>query len=125
VQAAFELVYIEECSDEMKKNLMYLWQKIKEFFINPYWANWTVILLIFLSVLLNGLLWYIWWKKYQDLVGVVPISYSSAVLILNVFLSNLSYRKEALVNFVLLGTGLLVQIIYLIFLRFFAMSQTF
>gem|GEM_PF-911383 len=125
MQAAFELVYIEECSDEMKKNLMYLWQKIKEFFINPYWANWTVILLIFLSVLLNGLLWYIWWKKYQDLVGVVPISYSSAVLILNVFLSNLSYRKEALVNFVLLGTGLLVQIIYLIFLRFFAMSQTF
>lgn len=107
------------------KIFKYVWQKIKEFILNPFWLNWASILLIVLTLALNGLIWYFWAKYYQDLIGIVPISYSSAVLFLNIFLGNLTYRKETLVTFILLGTGLIIQIVYLIFLRFFAMSQTF
>lgn len=109
----------------MKKILQYIIQQIKAFIINPFWLNGGAILLIILTLAVNALVWYLWIKKYQDLIGVVPISYSSAVIVLNIFLGNLTYRKETLVTFILLGTGLIIQIIYLIFLRFFAMSQAF
>ena len=74
---------------------------------------------------MNGLIWYLYLKNYKDLIGAVPIGYSSAVILLNIFLANITYKKEFLVSSILISMGLFVQIIYLIFLKFFAMSQAF
>jgi len=109
----------------MKKFLNYFWQQIKFFLINPFWLSLWSIGLILIILLLNGWVWFLWIKKYQDLIGLMPISYAAAVGALNIFLANLAYRKESLVSFILLGAAILIQIIYLIFLKFFAMSQAF
>lgn len=109
----------------MKKTIIYLWQKLKEFILSPFWLNRGVILIIAATLALNGLIWYQWLQKYQDLIGIVPIGYAGAVALLNIVLGNLSYKKEPLVTFVLLGAGVLIQIIYIIFLKFFVMSQAF
>lgn len=109
----------------MKKFFQTIWLQIKYFFVNPFWVQKMVILLVTITLVLNGSIWYLYLKKYTGLIGFVPISYSSAVLLLNIFLAAIIYRKETLVSFVLLGTGLTIQIIYLIFLRFLAMSQVF
>ena len=109
----------------MKKLFITILNQFKHFFLNPFWSSKATLPLMIISVILNGLIWYLYLKRYNALVGVVPIGYSSAVIILNIFLANITYRKEVLASIVLLGVGLSVQLIYLIFLRFFSMSQAF
>ncbi len=109
----------------MKKIIIYFLTQTKRFFVNPYWIDWRILIFMIPTFILNALVWYLWARYYQDLIGVVPIGYAAAVALLNIFLGGLSYRKEILVTFVLLGTGLLIQTIYIIFLKFFAMTQAF
>lgn len=78
-----------------------------------------------LTIALNGLIWYSYLKFYHDLIGFVPIAYSTAVFVLNVFLAVPVYKRESLASYILLTAGLFIQIIYLVFLRFFALSQAF
>jgi hypothetical protein len=109
----------------MKKIPEYLWSQFKYFLINPFWQAKVVWFLICPAVLINGFIWYLYIKFYKDLIGVVPISYSLAVVVLNVFLANIIYRKQTLVSLSLLSSGILIQIIFLIFLKLFAISQAF
>ena len=109
----------------MIKLLKSIFKQIKYFIVNPLWISKVGLPLILVSLSLNGLIWYMYIKGYKDLIGLVPISYSLAALILNIFLANILYRKEILISIILLSSGLLIQIIYLIFLKFFAMSQAF
>lgn len=109
----------------MKKLFATISNQIKHFFLNPFWFSKATLPLIILAVILNGLIWYLYLRHYKSLIGIVPIGYSSAVIVLNIFLANITFRKEVLASIVLLGIGLSVQLIYLIFLKFFAMSQAF
>ncbi len=84
-----------------------------------------VWLLVGVSLLTNSAIWFLYIKFYRELIGIIPISYALAVLILNIFLSNIIYRKQTLICFILLGGSALVQILFIIFLRLFAMSQAF
>jgi hypothetical protein len=109
----------------MKKLFKTIWAQIKYFIVNPFWVNKFSILLIGLNFVLNGLIWYLYLKNYQSMIGFVPIAYSSAVILLNIFLAAIIYRKEISASFILLGAGMMIQLIYLVFLKFFAMGQSF
>lgn len=109
----------------MKNFFKKIWAQVKYFVVNPFWGNKYSILIIILTLALNGLVWYFYIRKYSVIIGVVPISYSSAVVILNIFLAGVIYRKEIAASYILLGTGIFIQIIYLVFLKFFAMGQAF
>lgn len=80
--------------------------------------------MIIITAILNGLIWFLYIKNYQDLIGITQISYALAVMILNIYLANIVYRRVALASMVLLSTGLIVQIIFLVFLKLFALSQS-
>ncbi len=102
-----------------------IWRQIKYFFVNPFWLSGAVLILMVFAILINAAIWYLYIKNYRDLIGIVQIGYSSAVLILNILLGNIVFRKEKLISIILLSAGLIIQILFIIFLRFFAMTQAF
>lgn len=112
-------------NDKMKKFFSKIWAQVKYFIVNPFWVNKINIILIILTIIANAFVWYLYLKKYHFLIGMVPISYSSAVLMLNVFLASIIYRKELAASYILLGIGMFIQVVYLVFLKFFAMGQAF
>jgi hypothetical protein len=109
----------------MKNFFKTIWPQIKYFIVNPFWINKFNIILITLTIVANFFIWYLYLKKYGNLIGIVPISYSTAVVMLNIFLSAIIYRKELAASFILLGTGIFIQVVYLVFLKFFSMGQSF
>jgi len=102
-----------------------IWAQVKYFIVNPFWVNKFNIILIILTAIANVFIWYLYLRKYGNLIGILPISYSSAVVVLNVFLAAIIYRKELAASYILLGTGIFIQVVYIVFLKFFAMSQAF
>jgi len=69
------------------------------------------------TVILNGFIWYEYIARFNMMVNLTPIGYATAVLILNLFLANISYPKQNLLSFILLGTALLIQIFFIFFLK--------
>jgi len=80
---------------------------------------------LIVTFLLNGLIWYLYLKFYKTLIGYEPIIFSSAVLILNLCLSAVVYKREAIASYILLSTAFTVQIIFIVFLKFLASTQAF
>lgn len=109
----------------MKIFFKFIFDRIRNFFVNPFWMSLASLLIVFLTLLLNGLVWYLYIKQYRNIIGYEPISFSSAVFLLNLFLAAIVYKRETLASYILLSTGLTVQIIFIVFLRFLAMSQAF
>lgn len=109
----------------MKSFFKFIFDRIRNFFVNPFWKSLPSILVLIFTLALNGLIWYLYLKQYRSIIGYEPIAFSSAVVLLNLFLAAIVYKREALASYILLSTGLTVQIIFVVFLRFLAMSQAF
>lgn len=72
--------------------------------------------IIIVSLILNALIWFFYLTKYREIVNITPIFYSSAVLVLNLSLGNIVFQKQPLMTYLLLGTGILIQIFIFYFL---------
>jgi len=101
----------------LKKILNYSLHQIKYFIFNPFWTSWISLTVLAITVILNGFIWYEYIAKFHMMINLTPIGYTSAVLILNLFLANISYPKQNLLSFILLGTALLIQIFFIFFLK--------
>lgn len=109
----------------MKKILSYILKQLRYFFINPFWVKWQVLVILVISVLTNGLIWYLYLSSYKSYVNLTPIIYSLGVLILNLFIANLVYPKKEIVAYILISLGLIIQFIILIYLKIALMSGAF
>jgi len=101
----------------MKKNITAAKNQIITFIFNPFWRSWGVVVILALSLALNGLVWYTYYQVIHHSLGFTPILYSSGVLLLNLFLANIIYRKEPLASFILMGLSLIIQAFIYIFMR--------
>lgn len=123
--------------NKIVKRLSLAWNSFKlVFFAKSFWRDKVVILSLGGAVLLNFFIWYFWY--FQIRVSGYPI-YSPIsllriseklhfyllpllgilIIILNTVLAILSFRKESLASYFLLGTAFFIQILILIFLLFF------
>ena len=87
--------------------------QIRYFFINEFWKNIPILAIVVLLLILNWTAWYLYMTKYREVVGITPVLYSSAVLLLNLFLAVITYRKQVVVSYVFLGSATLIQILFL------------
>jgi hypothetical protein len=101
----------------MKKNLFNLFSHIKNFFTNRFWQTFLVWIILGLTLLAHAAIWYFYFSSLKSIIGITQIFYSSGAIILNLFLANLVYEKESLASFILLGVALLIQILFIIFLK--------
>lgn len=101
----------------MKKITNYLLNQLKYFFVNQFWTSFPVIIILILSIVLNGIIWFQYIEKYREVINSTPIIYSSAVFILNLFLAAISYPKEKLISWVLISIALLIQVFILFFVK--------
>jgi len=101
----------------MKKFFSYLLSQIKYFIINPFWKQIPILILIFLTIILNGLIWFLYITRYREILDYTPIIYSSTVLILNLLLSNIIFQKKSLFAYIFLVIALIIQLFFLYFLQ--------
>jgi len=92
---------------------------IKSFFINSFWKSWKVLAIIFLSLAINGILWYIYLLKLRQ--NPIPFIFSSGLIGLNLILGNFLWNRQPLASYFLLFTGLLVQVLMAVFIRYMMM----
>ncbi len=100
----------------MKKILSILFATIREFIKNSFWRSWYVLVILVISLALNGVLWYIYMIRIEE--NPIPFIFASGLIGLNLILANLIWEKEKLVSILLISVGLLVQILMLIFIRY-------
>lgn len=109
----------------MNKFLSFCKIQLKYFFLNPFWTKWAVWAISAAALAGNGFVWYFYLAKFSNLIELTPVVYSSAVLGLNLFLADIIFPKEPLASYSLLGVAVLIQLLFLVFLRFFIVSQVF
>lgn len=100
----------------MKKILAMILGNLKGFLFNVFWLNPSVIIIIFFSLAINGILWYIFQIKVR--FNPIPFIFASGLIFLNLILANFLWEKEKIASFILLGTGLFTQILMLLFIRY-------
>lgn len=83
---------------------------------NPFWQSGQVWLSFGLSLVINGLLWYIYVVKIRQ--NPLPFIFSSGLIFLNLILANFIWNREKIASLFLIHTGLLAQILMLIFIRY-------
>ena len=76
-------------------------------------------MVIILGLLSNGYIWYFYLVKIHSFAELTPVGYASGVLLLNIFLADISFPKQIMLSWILLSIALLIQIIFLVFLKFF------
>lgn len=109
----------------MKKFGNYILGQLKYFFVNPFWITFSVLVILAVSFIADGLIWYLYWGKYREIINIIPIGFSSSVLILNLFLANITFPKEKLISYILLSTGLMIQLFILFFLLISVQTLTY
>lgn len=109
----------------MKNILKFINQQFRYTIFNPLWKSSAILIILGLSILTNGLIWYFYLTKFRSTVGPVAIYYSSAVILLNLFLALIIYPKQKLVSFVLIGCILLIQAIIFVFLKISSLTGGF
>ncbi len=109
----------------MKKIFHYLFSQLKFFILNPFWKTWVILVIVTATVILNVLIWYSYVTKFHVLVNLTPIGYSSAVFLLNLILADIVFSKSQLVSFILVGIGLLIQVLIIVFLQMSLFSGAF
>lgn len=87
-----------------------LLQSIKQLFVLEK-ISW---ILLILAILANLVLWYLRLKVAQ--YNLIILYYSTGVLVLNTLLTSVYSRKDQLVEYLFLGTALIVQVFSLILL---------
>ena len=100
----------------MKKILEIILTNIKGFFLNSFWQNLKVIIIVVFSLAINGLLWYIFKLKIR--FNPIPFIFAAGLILLNLVLANYLWHREKISSFILLGTGLFAQILMLLFIRY-------
>ncbi len=100
----------------MKKIIKIIFTNLKEFFLNSFWQNIKVIIIIVSSLAINALLWYIFRLKIR--FNPIPFIFASGLILLNLVLANFLWQREKISSFILLGTGLFTQILMLLFIRY-------
>ena len=117
------------------KNPFYRYVQIKLF-----WRNRHVLTLVVLIVLLNIVMWAIWGKVFvfsgfvlKELfvshpeiffvssIFVLPIL-NSFISLLNLFLSFLIYKKNALFSFLLMGSAIFINLSFLLSALFYILT---
>lgn len=88
---------------------------LKEFFVNPFWRKWPIVIGLGLSILINAILWYIYIIKIKH--NPIPFEYASGLIIINLVLANYLYLKERLASIFLIYTALFIQILMFLFIR--------
>jgi hypothetical protein len=109
----------------MKNIIPFISKQLKYFLINPFWKDWIVLIIIIVTLIINILIWYLYLHSYRQFINLTPIAYSSGVFLLNTILAVITYPKEKIVSFILLGTGLLIQTFIIFFLKIAIFSGTF
>lgn len=102
----------------MRAFLLFFRHKFRYFFINPFWFSKASWFILGFTLIGNAAIWFFYLKQYHFGIGLTPIVFSSAVIILNLFLAVIMRPKEIISSFVLLSTSLLIQVLILIFMRF-------
>lgn len=100
----------------MNKIIPYVKAQLKYFFINPFWRQISVVVILIISLLINGSVWFLYLTKMRIFGNITQIGFSSAVLILDLILAGISFPRQQLVSYILISAGLLVQIIFITFL---------
>ena len=100
----------------MKKIIEIIFTNLKGFFLNSFWQNLKVIIIVAASLAINALLWYIFQIKVR--FNPIPFIFASGLIFLNLILANFLWEKEKIASFILLGTGLFTQILMLLFIRY-------
>ncbi len=115
-----KLPLVAEFSQEnMKKIYLIFKGVIKDFIFNSFWKSWSVIIIIVLSLTLNGFLWYIFLSKIK--VNFVPFIFASGLIFLNLLLGNFLWEREKIASYFLISVGLFVQVLMLVLIRFLMM----
>ncbi len=101
----------------------------KKFIPHPLWRNWIALVILGLTLVLNITLWLILKKGIKPTSDLIPISYTIfginkwgrwyevfilpamglLILLLNLILSFIIYKKERFGVYLLLGTALVAQ----------------
>ena len=103
----------------MKKILLTIKVIIGDFFINPFWKSWLVLVILFCSLLLNALLWYFFAVRIKG--NSLPFLFASGLILLNLILGNYLFNREKLASYILISIGFFTQILMLIFIRYLVM----
>jgi hypothetical protein len=91
-------------------------QILKDFFINPFWKSWSILIFLILALLANGTLWYIFTTKMKE--NSNPFIFASGLIALNLILANYLFSREKLASYFLLIIALVVQIFMLAFVKY-------
>jgi hypothetical protein len=109
----------------LKRILYILKKQLQFFFLNEFWRNFVNLGLIFLSLVSNAAFWYFGLTKFKNLIEWPIFFYAGGVLLLNIVLAVISYKKFPLASYSLLGCMLIVQFFLLILLRFIVISKSY
>ena len=109
----------------MSHFLSFIKKQLKYFFINPFWKDRIIWVILAITIILNVVIWYKYIKYEKTIIDLLPIVYSTAIFILNLFLSIISYPKKDLIAYVLMGAGLLIQIFFLYYLAIIKLAGVF
>ncbi|MGA2667094.1 MAG: hypothetical protein ABSE91_03360 [Patescibacteria group bacterium] len=100
----------------MAKIFSSIQQALKNFFVNPFWRTWSVLVLFFLALVINGILWYIYATRIKQ--NPNPIIFASGVIVLNAILANYLWNREKMAGIFLLIIMLTIEIFILAFVRY-------
>jgi len=100
----------------MKKILSTIWLFLKS--LTEYlWLDRISILFFVLALILNIILW-IYWRQ-NSYYSLKSLYLTSGVLIINLFLALFVARRERLTSMLLAGTAFSVQVLILIYFKYF------
>ncbi len=112
-------------------NALFEWQKT--IIRNSIWRDWRFMLIFWISLALNIIIWYLWQTKIliigpfynpfaHEFLGTFNLSLpllAMILIILNLVLAVFSWKREKLASFILISIGLFVQILVLILFYYF------
>lgn len=104
----------------MKKIFHIIIAILRGFIVSPFWKHLQVIIVLVLSLVANGILWYIYQTRIR--VNPVPFFFATGLVILNLILGNFLWNREKLASSLLIYTGLFIQILMLIFIKYLTIA---
>jgi len=104
----------------MKNILVILKGILRGFVFNPFWKSPVVLISLVLALATDGVLWYIYTSKLHE--NPIPFIFASVLIILNFVLANFLWNREKLASYFLIYTALFVQILMLLFIRYFFLA---
>lgn len=104
----------------MKKIFKIILGSLRGFFINPFWKARENIVILFLTLAISAILWYIYAVRIHLFLNY--FLFASGLILINTSLANLFYNRERILSLILLLTALFSQILIISFIRFLLIS---